>query len=196
MFFLKKILLIFEYEIWLYMQFYITITYMKKGKRGQQKIFHKGSKNKTNVFITFFYPLQRFKFNTYKTRNINDFKKHLNSIKWYVLKRSIKTFILVIYNTSFHGSKKIKHYVQRQSTLRIVLFLPKRVVFLNIVELNVNRNLERCMCELQLWNRRKSVLLSKKASFCFGCWSKIWYFSYIVRESDCIWCMTCVTVAD
>src|SRR5574339_635244 len=68
----------------------------------QQKILHKGSNDKVNVFITLLYPMNGIKFTTSKTRNSQDFKNHLNSIKRYVLKRSIKRFILVIDNASFH----------------------------------------------------------------------------------------------
>ena len=94
-------------------------------KRGeQQKILHKGSNDKVNVFITLLYPMNGIKFTTSKTRNSNDFKNHLNSIKRYVLKRSIKRFILVIDNASFHVSNKTKRYIERQSTWLTVLFLP------------------------------------------------------------------------
>ena len=56
---------------------------MKKGE--QQKILHKGSNDKVNVFITLLYPLLNgIKFTTSKTRNSNDFINHLNSIKRYV----------------------------------------------------------------------------------------------------------------
>src|SRR5918999_3063171 len=78
--FLKKILLGFEDETWLHLQPYITRTYMRRGE--QQKILHKGSNDKVNVFITLLYPLNRIKFNTSKTRNSsNDFINHLKSIK-------------------------------------------------------------------------------------------------------------------
>ena len=105
---------------------------MKKGE--QQKILHKGSNDKVNVFITLLYPQNGIKFNTSKTRNSNDFINHLKSIKRYVLKRSIKRFILVIDNASFHVSKKTKQYMERQSDWLTVLFLPTRAPFLNLVE--------------------------------------------------------------
>src|SRR5918999_592153 len=72
-------LLGFEDETWLHLQPYITRTYMRRGK--QQKILHKGSKKKVNVFITLLYPLNGIKFNTSKTRNSSDFIHHLNSIE-------------------------------------------------------------------------------------------------------------------
>ena len=95
-------------------------------KRGeQQKILHKGSNDKVNVFITLLYSMNGIKFTTSKTRNSNDFKNHLNSIKRYVLKRSIKRFILVIDNASFHVSKKTKQFIEKQSDDWLtVLFLP------------------------------------------------------------------------
>jgi hypothetical protein len=95
-------------------------------RRGeQQKILHKGSNNKVNVFITLLYPLNGFKFNTRKTRNSNDFINHLNNIKRYIRKRNIiKRFILVIGNASFHVSNKTKQYIERQSYWLTVLFLP------------------------------------------------------------------------
>ena len=79
---------------------------MKRGE--QQKILHKGSNNKVNVFVTLLYPLNGIKFNTSKTRNSNDFINHLKNIKRYVRKRSIKRFILVIDNASFHVSIYVK----------------------------------------------------------------------------------------
>ena len=104
----------FEDETWLHLQPYITRTYMMK--RGeQQKILHKGSNDKVNVFITLLYPMNGIKFTTSKTRNSQDFKNHLNSIKRYVLKRSIKRFILVIDNASFHISKNTKQFIEKQS---------------------------------------------------------------------------------
>ncbi len=99
---------------------------MRRGE--QQKILHKGSKNKVNVFITLLYPLNGIKFNTSKTRNSNDFINHLKSIKRYVRKRNIKRFILVIDNASFHVSKKTKHYMEKQSEDWLtVLFLYQHV---------------------------------------------------------------------
>src|SRR5919106_4106263 len=103
--------------------------YEKRGE--QQKILHKGSKDKVNVFITLLYPLNGIKFNTSKTRNSNDFINHLNSIKRYVRKRSIKRFILVIDNASFHVSKNTKQFIERQSNWLTVLFLSTRAPFLN-----------------------------------------------------------------
>jgi hypothetical protein len=95
-------------------------------KRGeQQKILHKGSNDKVNVFITLLYHMNGIKFTTSKTRNSNDFINHLNSIKRYVLKRSIKRFILVIDNASFHVSKKTKQYIEKHlEDWLTVLFLP------------------------------------------------------------------------
>src|SRR5918912_1117557 len=102
-------------ETWLHLQPYITRTYMREEENKQQKILHKGSNDKVNVFITLLYPQNRIKFNTSKTRNSNDFIHHLNSIKRYVLKRSIKRFILVIDNASFHVSKKTKkQFIEKQ----------------------------------------------------------------------------------
>ena len=118
---------------------------MKRGE--QQKILHKGSNDKVNVFITLLYPLNGIKFNTSKTRNSQDFINHLNSIKRYVLKRSIKRFILVIDNASFHVSKKTKQFIEKQSgDWLTVLFLPTHAPFLNIVETKVNRNLKKDIC--------------------------------------------------
>jgi len=126
---------------------------MKKGE--QQKILHKGSNDKVNVFITLLYPLNGIKFTTSKTRNSNDFINHLNSIKRYVLKRSIKRFILVIDNASFHASKKTKQFIERQSYWLTAIFLPTRAPFLNLVETKVKQeSQERHMCKLQLRNRR------------------------------------------
>jgi transposase len=118
---------------------------MKRGE--QQKILHKGSNDKVNVFITLLYSMNGIKFTTSKTRNSQDFKNHLNSIKRYVLKRSIKRFILVIDNASFHVSKKTKQFIEKQSDDWLtVLFLPTHAPFLNPVETKVNRNLKKDVC--------------------------------------------------
>ena len=77
---------------------------MMKGK--QQKVLHKGTNDKVNAFITLLYLYNGIKFNTSRTRNSDDFISHIKNIKRYVLKRSIKRFILVIDNASFHVSKK------------------------------------------------------------------------------------------
>ena len=154
------------------MQPYITRTYMKKGE--QKKIFHKGSNDKINVFITLLYPINGIKFNTSKTRNSDDFIAHLKNIKRYVQKRSIKRFILVIDNASFHVSNKTKQYIQRQSTWLTVLFLPTRASFLNIVETKVNRNLKKDVCANYNYGTEDNLLVTvRKYLRCFGCWPKI-----------------------
>ena len=118
---------------------------MRRGE--QQKIRHKGSNDKINVFVTLLYPSNGIKFNTSKTRNSNDFIHHLNNIKRYVRKRSIKRFRLVIDNASFHVSNKTKQYIEKQSEDWLtVLFLPTHTPFLNIVETKVNRNLKKDVC--------------------------------------------------
>ena len=131
---------------------------MRRGE--QQKILHKGSNDKVNVFITLLYPQNGIKFNTSKTRNSsNDFINHLKSIKRYVLKRSIKRFILVIDNASFHVSKKTKQYMERQSEDWLtVLFLPTRAPFLNIVETKVNRNLKKDVCANYNYETKDNLL--------------------------------------
>jgi hypothetical protein len=63
---LKKILLGFEDETWLNLQPYITNTYKTKGE--QQRMFHKGSNRKINVFITLLYRSNKIKFKISKSR--------------------------------------------------------------------------------------------------------------------------------
>ena len=147
---------------------------MKRGE--QQKILHKGSNDKVNVFITLLYPLNGIKFTTSKTRNSNDFINHLNSIKRYVLKRSIKRFILVIDNASFHLSNKTKQFIERQSEDWLtVLFLPTRgAPFLNIVETKVNRNLKKDVCANYNYETEYNLLCTVRRYLrCIGSWPKI-----------------------
>ena len=147
---------------------------MKRGE--QQKILHKGSNDKVNVFITLLYSMNGIKFTTSKTRNSsNDFINHLNSIKRYVLKRSIKRFILVIDNASFHVSKKTKQFIERQSEDWLtVLFLPTRAPFLNPVETKVNRNLKKDVCANYNYGTEDNLLCAVRRYLrCFGCWPKI-----------------------
>src|SRR5207344_1239954 len=144
-------------------------------EREQQKIVHKGTKEKVNVFITLLYPLNKIKFNmTGKTRNSSDFINHLKNIKRYVLKRSIKRFILVIDNASFHVSKKTRQYVERQSEWLSVVHLPKRSQFLNPVETRVNRNLKKDICANYVYETEENLLCSvRKYLRRTGCWPKI-----------------------
>jgi len=157
---------------WLYMQPYITRTYMKRGE--QQKIVHKGTNNKVNAFITLLYPLNKIKFNMGRTRNSGDFINHLKNIKRYVLKRNGKRFILVIDNASFHVSKKTRQYVERQSEWLTVVYLPKRSPFLNPVETKVNRNLKKDICANYVYETEENLLCSvRKYLRSTGCWPKI-----------------------
>ena len=135
------------------MQPYITRTYMKRGE--QQKILHKGTNDKVNAFITLLYPYNGIKFNTSRTRNSDDFINHIKNIKRYVLKRSIKRFILVIDNASFHVSKKTRQYMERQSGWLTVVYLPKRAPFLNPVETRVNRNLKRIFVQTTAMKQKR-----------------------------------------
>ena len=156
-----------------YMKPYITRTYMRRGE--QQKILHKGSNDKVNVFITLLSPLNGIKFTTSKTRNSNDFINHLNSIKRYVLKRSIKRFILVIDNASFHVSKKTKQFIEKQSEDWLtVLFLPIRSPFLNLVEIRVNRNLKKDVCANYNYETEENLLyVVRKYLRKIDSWSKL-----------------------
>ena len=127
-------------------------------KGEQQKILHKGSKDKVNAFITLLYPLNGIKFNTSKTRNSNDFINHLKSIKRYVRKRNVKRFIIVIDNASFHVSKKTKQFIERQSYWLTAIFLPTRAPFLNLVETKVNRNLKKDVCANYNYETEENLL--------------------------------------
>jgi DDE superfamily endonuclease len=145
---------------------------MRRGE--QQKILHKGSNDKVNVFITLLYSLNGIKFTTSKTRNSNDFINHLKSIKRYVLKRNVKRFILVIDNASFHVSKKTKHYMEKQSDWLTVLFLPTRAPFLNPVETKVNRNLKKDVCANYNYETEENLLCTVRRYLrCMGSWPKI-----------------------
>lgn len=146
---------------------------MRRGE--QQKIIHKGSNDKVNVFITLLYPMNGIKFTTSKTRNSsNYFINHLKSIKRYVLQRTIKRFILVIDNASFHVSNKTKQYMEKQSYWLTAIFLPIRAPFLNIVETKVNRNLKKDVCSNYNYETEDNLLCTVRRYLrCFGCWPKI-----------------------
>lgn len=143
-------------------------------KGEQQKIIHKGTKEKVNAFVTLLYPYNGIKFNTSKTRNSKDFINHLKNIKRYVLKRGIKRFILVIDNASFHVSKKTKKYVESQFGWLTVIHLPKKAPFLNLVETKVNRNLKKDICANYCYETKEDLSCSmRKYLRRIGCWPKI-----------------------
>jgi N-acetyl-beta-hexosaminidase len=145
---------------------------MKRGE--QEKVIHKGTKEKVNAFITLLYPYNGIKFNTSKTRNSKDFINHLRNIKRYVLKRGIRRFILVIDNASFHVSKKTRRYVESQSGWLTVIHLPKKAPFLNLVETKVNRNLKKDICANYCYETKNDLLCSMRRYLRrIGCWPKI-----------------------
>ena len=115
-------------------------------KGEQQKIFHKGSNEKINAFITLLYPSNNIKFKITKSRTSIDFIDHLRSISRYVKKNKIKRFILVTDNATFHVSRKTKQFIENQLHWLTVIFLPKRSPNLNPVETRVNRNLKKDVC--------------------------------------------------
>lgn len=117
---------------------------MMKGE--QQKIFHKSSNRKINVFISLLYPSNKIKFKISKSRTSTDFIDHLRSIRNYIKKNEIKRFILVTDNASFHVSRKTKQFLENQLDWLTVIFLPKRSPNLNPVETRVNRNLKKDVC--------------------------------------------------
>ena len=117
---------------------------MMKGE--QQKIFHKGSNEKINAFITLLYPSNNIKFKITKSRTSIDFIDHLRSISRYVKKNKIKRFILVTDNATFHVSRKTKQFIENQLHWLTVIYLPKRSPNLNPVETRINRNLKKDVC--------------------------------------------------
>jgi hypothetical protein len=117
---------------------------MMKGE--QQKIFHKGSNEKINAFITILYPSNKIKFKITKSRTSIDFIDHVGSIGKYVKKNKIKRFILVTDNASFHVSRKTRQFIEKQLHCLTVIFLPKRSPYLNPVQTRVNRNLKKDVC--------------------------------------------------
>ena len=143
--------------------------------KGEQKeIIHKGTKEKVNAFITLLYPYRGIKFNTSKTRNSIDFINHLRSIKRYVRRRSIKRFILVIDNASFHVSKKTTRYMETQSDWLTCVYLPKRSPYLNPVETRVNRNLKKDICSNYRYESKEDLVCSMRRYLRkMGCWPKI-----------------------
>ena len=112
-------------------------------KGEQQKIFHKGSNEKINAFITLLYPSNKIKFKISKSRTSADFIDHLRNIGSYIKKNKIKRFILVTDNASFHVSRRTKQFIENQLDWLTVIFLPKRSPNLNPVETKVNRNLKK-----------------------------------------------------
>lgn len=112
-------------------------------KGEQQKILHSGTK-KINAFITLLYPLSKVKFKISKTRTSQDFIDHLKNAKRYVKSNRVKRLILVIYNTSFHISRKTRYFLNKQARWLTVIYLPKRSPNLNPVETKVNLKKDIC----------------------------------------------------
>ena len=136
---------------------------MKKGE--QQKILHKGSNDKVNAFITLLYPLNGIKFTTSKTRNSNDFINHLKSIKRYVRQEKYQ---------EIHPCNRqciISCQQQDKTVYGKTVILANCTISTNtstIPKYSRNKSKQksekRCMCQLQLRNRRESIMYCKKVS--------------------------------
>ena len=145
---------------------------MMKGE--QKKIFHKGSNEKMNTFITLLYPSNKIKFKISKSRTSTDFIDHVISIRGYVKKNKIKRFILVTDNVSFHVSTKTKQFIENQLPWLTVIFLPKRSPNLNPVETRVNRNLKKDVCANHNYGTEKNLVYAVRRYLgCIGSWPKL-----------------------
>ena len=145
---------------------------MMKGE--QQKIFHKGSNEKINAFITLLYPSNKIKFKISKSRTSTDFIDHLRNIGSYIKKSKIKRFILVTDNASFHVSRQTKQFMDNQLDWLTVIFLPKRSPNLNPVETRVNRNLKKDVCANHNYVTEENLVKAVRRYLrCIGCWPKL-----------------------
>ena len=143
-------------------------------KGEQQKIFHKGSNNKINAFITLLYPSNKIKFKISKSRTSADFIDHLRNIGSYIKKNKIKRFILVTDNASFHVSRKTKQFIENQSDWLTVIFLPTRSPNLNPVETRVNRNLKKDVCANHNYETEENLTYAVRRYLrCIGSWPKL-----------------------
>jgi hypothetical protein len=145
---------------------------MMKGE--QQKIFHKGSNEKINAFITLLYPSNKIKFKICKSRTSADFIDHLRNIGSYIKKSKIKRFILVTDNASFHVSRQTKQFIENQLDWLTVIFLPKRSPNLNPVETRVNRNLKKDVCANHNYVTEENLVKAVRRYLrCIGSWPKL-----------------------
>ena len=145
---------------------------MMKGE--QKKIFHKGSNEKMNTFITLLYPSNKIKFKISKSRTSTDFIDHVISIRSYVKKNKIKRFILVTDNASFHVSTKTKQFIENQLPWLTVIFLPKHSPNLNPVETRVNRNLKKDVCPNHNYGTEKNLMYAIRRYLRYiGSWPKL-----------------------
>ena len=143
-------------------------------KGEQQKIFHKGSNEKINAFITLLYPSNKIKFKISKSRTSTDFIDHLKNIGSYIKKSKIKRFILVTDNASFHVSRQTKQFIDNQLDWLTVIFLPKRSPNLNLVETRVNRNLKKDVCANHNYVTEENLVKAVRRYLrCIGCWPKL-----------------------
>ena len=135
---------------------------MRRGE--QQKILHKGSKKKVNVFITLLYPLNGIKFNTSKTRNSSDFIHHLNSIK--ICKKKEHQEIHTCNRQCIISCKQKDKTIYRKTIKLVNCTISTNTSTIPKYSRNKSKQKseKRCMCKLQLRNRRKSIICSKKIS--------------------------------
>ena len=142
-------------------------------KGEQQKIYHKGSSEKINAFITLLYPSNKIKFKISKSRTSTDFIDHLRNIGSYIKKSKIKRFILVTDNASFHVSRRTKQFIENQLDWLTVIFLPKRSPNLNPVETRVNRNLKKDVCANHNYVTEENLVKAVRYLRCIDCRLKL-----------------------
>lgn len=136
----------FEDEVWASLYPRVEAKWMKKGH--QEKIPTPGHNQRTNVFVTLFWPKKYgFVWNKFKKRRSREFKLHIANVFQHARRHSIKRIILFIDHAPCHKTETSKRFVRHYDDVIIKpKLLPKRAPKLNPAEWIVNRPFKSVVC--------------------------------------------------
>lgn len=122
----------------------IAPRWMPKGT--QSKVYTPGVNRRINVFITFLWPSRRLRYNIYKHRRAIEFKRHLKSLLSYVKRKGYRRLILITDNAKAHRCPEAYEYIEKNSDILKVFYLPSYAPQLNEVEGRINRQVKSNVC--------------------------------------------------
>lgn len=128
----------FEDEVWASLYPRVEAKWMKKGR--QERVPTPGYNQRTNVFVTLFWPKKYgFVWNKFKRRTSREFKLHIANVFQHAKRHSIRCIILFVDHAPCHKTETSKRFVRHYGGAIKTKLLPKRAPKLNPTEWIANR---------------------------------------------------------
>lgn len=146
----------------------VTPKWMLKGT--QSKVHTPGVNRRINVFISLLWPSKRLRYNIYRRRRAIEFKRHLQCLIGYMKRKRYRRLILITDNAKAHRCPEARRYVEENSRVLKVFYLPSYAPQLNEVEGRINRRIKHEVCA----NHRHKTLdsLEKATRACLRTYNK------------------------